>query len=72
MDIKNECGQYFIENGKIIFYSDILGEYKHEYKNLEEVCEELNGYLKKFNHYSALIDDYNYKIGELAAKDVRA
>lgn len=31
-----------IENGKVVFYTNILNGYRHEYKDLVEVVKELN------------------------------
>ena len=36
---------YVIENGKVVFRSDILGTYREEYDSLEDVVKTLNLYL---------------------------
>lgn len=37
-----EASGFKIENGKVVFYTNILNGYRHEYKDLEEVVKELN------------------------------
>ena len=37
-----ETSGFKIENGKVIFYTNILNGYRHEYENIEEVARELN------------------------------
>ena len=33
---------FIIQNGKVVFYSNMLNGYRHEYKDLDEVVKELN------------------------------
>lgn len=40
-----------VENGKLVYFSNILDGYRHEYKDLQEVCEEMNSMLKSFDSY---------------------
>ena len=42
---------YKVENGKLVFFSNMLDGYRHEYKDLQEICEEMNGLLKKYDGY---------------------
>ena len=37
-----ETSGFRIENGKVVFYTNILNGYRHECKDLEEVVKELN------------------------------
>lgn len=37
-----ETSGFKIENGKVVFYSNMLNGYRHEYKDLDEVVKELN------------------------------
>ena len=38
---------YKIENGKVVFYVDMLGYYSYKYENLEEVVKTLNELLQE-------------------------
>ena len=38
---------YKIENGKVVFFVNILNDYRYEYKDLEEVVKTLNELLKE-------------------------
>ena len=37
-----ETSGYKIENGKVVFYTNMLNGYRHEYANLDEVVKDLN------------------------------
>ena len=54
-------GGYKIENGKVIFYSDMLNGYRHEYKDLEEIVKELNLYMHTDYKNIELISHYKHK-----------
>ena len=61
--IEEMANGYFIENNKIVYFSNMLGECRNE-KTLQEVCEELNNYVKKFDSYCQQIDYYKAKAEE--------
>ena len=42
MQKPTETSGYKIENGKVVFYTNILNGYRHEYKDLDEVVKNLN------------------------------
>lgn len=42
-----ETSGYKIENGKVVFFTNILNGYRYEYKDLEEVVKTLNELLKE-------------------------
>lgn len=62
--IEEMANGYYIENGKIVYFSNMLDECKDE-KSLQEVCNELNNYVKKFDSYCAKIDFLENKKKEL-------
>ena len=55
---------YKVENGKLVYFSNILDGYKHEYKDLQEICEEMNGLLKKFDSYEEQLTFWKGKAEE--------
>ena len=75
MQKPTETSGYKIENGKVVFYTNILNGYRHEYKDLDEVVKNLNLMLS-FNynaddvimHYKAkseLVDEQQAEIERL-------
>lgn len=54
---------YKIENGKLVFFSNMLDGYRHEYKDLQEICEEMNGMLEKHDSYMTQIDFWKSEAG---------
>ena len=60
---------YKVENGKLIYFSNMLDGYKHEYKDLKEICEEMNGLLKRFNSYEEQLSFWKYKAEEKFPED---
>lgn len=62
--IKENANGYAVENGKIIYFSNMLDGYRHEFKDLEEVVEEMNGIMKKFDSYMSQIEYWKHKAEE--------
>ena len=56
------AGGFKVENGKVVFYSDILNDYKHEYKDLDEIVKELNLYMHTDYKNLELISHYQHKV----------
>ena len=63
-EIKEMANGYYIENNKIVYFSNMLDGYKDE-KSLQEVCNELNNFVKIFDSYCAKIDFLENKKKEL-------
>ena len=55
------AGGFKVENGKVVFYSDMLNGYRHEYKDLDEVVKELNLYMHTDYKNIELISHYQHK-----------
>lgn len=55
------AGGYKVENGKVVFYSDMLNGYRHEYKDIEEIVRELNLYMHTDHKNIELISYYKHK-----------
>ena len=55
------AGGFKVENGKVVFYSDMLNGYRHEYKDLDEIVKELNLYMHTDYKNLELISHYQHK-----------
>ena len=55
------AGGFKIENGKVIFYSDMLNGYRHEFRDLDEIVKELNLYMQTDYKNIELISHYKHK-----------
>ena len=53
---------YRLENGKVVFYTNILNGYRHEYVNLEEVVKELNLQLRGAYRNDEVLSHYKGKL----------
>ncbi len=60
---------FIIQNGKVVFYTNILNGYRHEYKDLEEVVKELNLMLQSCYKCDEVVSHYkgNLKIAKSEA-----
>ena len=65
------AGGYRIENGKVIFYSNMLNGYRHEYINLEEIVSELNLYMHTDYKNIELISHYQHKTQTAKAEAIK-
>lgn len=45
-----------VENGKLVYFTNILEGYRHEFKDLQEICKEMNGMMEKHDSYMAQIE----------------
>ena len=56
-----ETSGFKIENGKVVFYTNMLNGYRHEYKDIEEIVKELNLYMHTDYKNIELISYYQHK-----------
>ena len=56
-----ETSGFRIENGKVVFYTNMLNGYRHEYKDLDEIVKELNLYMHTDYKNIELISHYQHK-----------
>ena len=54
--METEAQGFKVENGKLVYFSNMLDGYRHEFKDLQEICEEINGMMKKNDSYMAQIE----------------
>lgn len=61
---------YKIENGKIVFFTNMLGCYRHEYKDLEEVVKTLNELLNEAYSKDEIL--FHYRIARENLKTAKS
>lgn len=65
------AGGFRIENGKVIYYSDMLNGYRHEFKDLDEIVKELNLYMHTDYKNIELITHYKNKAETAKAEAIK-
>lgn len=50
---------YKVENGKVVFFTNMLGEYRREYESLDEIVETLNELLHEAYSKDEILFYYN-------------
>lgn len=66
-----ETSGFRIENGKVVFYSDMLNGYRHEFKDLDEIVKELNLYMQTDYKNIELISHYKHKAQKAKADAIK-
>ena len=66
-----ETSGFKIVNGKVVFYTNILNGYRHEYKDLEEVVKELNLMLQSCYKCDDVVSHYKGKLNKAKSEAVR-
>ena len=65
------AGGFKVENGKVVYYSDVLNGYRHEYKDLYEIVKELNLYMQTDYKNLELISHYQHKAQTAKAEAIK-
>ena len=65
------AGGFKVENGKVVYYSDVLNGYRHEYKDLDEIVKELNLYMQTDYKNLELISHYQHKAQTTKAETIK-
>ena len=65
------AGGFKVENGKVVYYSDMLNGYRHEYKDLDEIVKELNLYMHTDYKNIELISHYKGKLQTTKAEAIK-
>ena len=63
-----EASGFRTEKGKVVFYTNILNGYRHEYNDLDEVVKELNLMLQNAYKNDSIIGFYKNTIEEQVSK----
>lgn len=56
---------YKVENGKVVFFTNMLNGYRHEYENLDEVVKTLNVMLNECYIKDEIVDHFNAVVKSL-------
>jgi hypothetical protein len=72
--IPTAASGYKVENGKVVFYTNMLAGYRHEYKTLDEVVDALNAMLKNCYDKDEIADYFRAtykKLGTARAEAIK-
>lgn len=57
-----------VENGKLVYFSNLLDGYRHEFEDLQEICEEMNGMLEQYDSLIEQIEFWKYMAKSMQEK----
>lgn len=55
---------FVVKDGKILYVTNILDGYRHEFKNIHEICDELNNNMKKIDRLMELNNHLRFQLKE--------
>lgn len=64
-DIDGIVSGFVVKDGKILYGTNILDGYRHEFKDIHEICDELNNNMKKINRLMELNNHLRFQLDEL-------
>ncbi len=56
---------FVVKDGKILYVTNILDGYRHEFKYIHEICDELNNNMKKIDRLMELNNHLRFQLDEL-------
>lgn len=56
---------FIVKDGKILYITNILDGYRHEFKDIYEICDELNNNMKKIDRLMELNNHLRFQLDEL-------
>ena len=56
---------FVVKDGKILYVTNILDGCRHEFKDIHEICDELNNNVKKIDRLMALNNHLRFQLDEL-------
>lgn len=56
---------FVVKDGKILYGTNILDGYRHEFKDIHEICDELNNNMKKIDRLMELNNHLRFQLDEL-------
>lgn len=68
-DIDGIVSEFVVKDGNILYGTNILDGYRHEFKDIHEICDELNNNMKKIDKLMELNNHLRFQLGELKAED---
>lgn len=55
---------FIVKDGKILYVTNILDGYRHEFKDIHEICDELNNNMKKIDKLMELNNHLCFQLKE--------
>ena len=56
---------FVVKDGKILYVTNILDGCRHEFKNIHEICDELNKDMEEIDRLMELNNHLRFQLGEL-------
>lgn len=63
---------FVVKDGKILYVTNILDGYRHEFKDIYEICDELNNEMKRIDSLMELNVHLRFQLDELKPREVQA
>lgn len=60
---------FVVKDGKILYVTNILDGYRHEFKDIYEICDELNNDMKEIDRLMESNNYLRFQLGELKAEN---
>lgn len=60
---------FIVKDGKILYITNILDGWRHEFKDIYEICDELNNNMKKIDTLMELNNHLRFQLDELKAEN---
>lgn len=64
-DIDGIVSEFVVKDGNILYGTNILDGYRHEFKDIHEICDELNNNMKKIDRLMELNNHLRFQLDEL-------
>nr|DAH66711.1 MAG TPA: hypothetical protein [Bacteriophage sp.] len=62
---------FVVKDGKILYVTNILDGYRHEFKDIYEICDELNNNMKKIDRLMELNNHLRFQLEECKKSTVK-
>lgn len=63
---------FVVKDGKLMYVTNILDGYRHEFKDIHEICAELNNSMKRIDSLIELNNHLRFQLDELKTREVQA
>lgn len=63
--IEDIVREFVVKDGKILYVTNILDGCRHEFKDIHEICDELNNNMKKIDRLVELNNHLRFQLDEL-------
>lgn len=63
---------FVVKDGKILYVTNILDGYRHEFKDIHEICDELNNSMKEIDRLMELNDNLRFQLDECKNRPLKS